>query len=144
MSTAKKRKSFDNFAGWTDEKIDDWIKERKRLERKSVRLHEKLNEIRMTHAKRLEDTTKVRYLYLKEHKLDVAHSFLCDMCRQTYSSIGGNGRLACPWCDPTSSCTIIHYGKWGAHDANVPGEGAFLNVPVRGSTEDCLACILSR
>lgn len=144
MSVAKKRKSFDNFAGWTDEKIDDWIKERKRLERKSISLHEKLNEIRMTHAKRREDTTKIRYLYLKEYKLDVARAFLCGVCRQGFASIGGNDRFTCPRCDPTSSCTTLHYGQGDSHTANVPGEGAFLNVPVRGPAEDCLACILSR
>lgn len=148
MSTAKKRKSFDNFAGWTDEKIDDWIKERRRLDRKQKHLEQKIEEIRMTHRKRREDTTKIRYLYLKEHKLDM-RSERCGSCGERYDAFSGPGiqqgkHTLCPRCFPPAF-DDYHSGLWGAHDASVPGEGAFVNnVPVHGSTEDCLACILSR
>lgn len=150
MSTAKKRKSFDNFAGWTDEKIDDWIKERKRLDRKQKHLEQKIEEIRMTHRKRCEDTTKVRYLYLKENQLDLS-GYYCGLCSQMYQAVFGPGVSVwkqCPRCHPASSMTLLantfHFGVRGSHTADVPGEGSFVNPPVRGSAEDCLACILSR
>ncbi len=146
MSAAKKRKSFDNFAGWTDEKIDDWIKERKRLDRKQKHLEQKIEEIRMTHRKRCEDTTKIRYRYLNEHKLSMFRH-RCESCHEVYDAFSGPGirgyRTHCPRCHPPAF-SDYHFGLWGAHTAEVPGEGSLREIPVHGSAEDCLACILSR